>query len=143
MDAQIAKGAAAPAAATGSGRQAPAMRRHNGIAWYLICLKMAGDAQTAKKAVVPAAATGPGRQAPATRRPNRIAWYLIGLKMTGDVLRSRQSQKLISVGAIMLAALAYQARENEAQILARLIAWDKQQRLRLQRQLDPASRRTR
>ena len=76
-------------------------------------------------------------------RQDGIAWYLIGLKMTGDVLRSRQFQKLTGVGAIMLAALALQARENEAQILARLIAWDKQQRLRLQRHLDPASRRTR
>ncbi len=117
--------------------------RQDGIAWYLICLKMAGDAQTAKKAATPAAAPGSGPQAPATRRHNRIAWYLIGLKMMGDVLRSRQFQKLTGVGAIMLAALALQARENEAQILARLIAWDKQQRLRLERHLDPASRRTR
>ena len=92
--------------------------RQDGIAWYLICLKMAGDAQTAKKAATPAAAPRSGPRAPAPRRHNRIAWYLIGLKMTGDVLRSRQFQKLTGVGAIMLAALALQARENEAQILA-------------------------
>ena len=39
------------------------------------------------------------------------------------------------VGAIMLAALAHQARENQTQVLARLIAWDRQRRQALRRQL--------
>ena len=49
------------------------------------------------------------------------------------------------VGAIMLAALAHQARENQAQILARLIAWDNGRRQTLRRQLParPGRRRTR
>jgi hypothetical protein len=92
------------------------------------------EAQMAPGAATPAAATGPVRQAPAVRRHNRVAWSLIGLKMAGNVLRSRRSYELMIVGAIM-AALARQARENQAQILARLIAWDRRRRQALRRQL--------
>ena len=103
------------------------------------------DAQIGAGSATPAAATGPVRQAPAVRRHNRIAWSLIGLKVAGNVLRSRRSHELMIVGAIMLAALAHQARENQAQILARLIAWDRRQRQALRRQLParPGQRRTR
>lgn len=96
-------------------------------------------------AATPAAAIGPVRQARAVRRHNRIAWSLIGLGVAGNVLRSRRSYELMIVGAIMLAALARQARENQAQILARLIAWDRRQRQALRRQLParPGQRRTR
>jgi len=93
------------------------------------------DAQTAPGSATPAAAIGPARQARAVRHHHRIAWSLIGLKVAGDVLRSRRSHELTIVGAIMLAALAHQARENQAQILARLIAWDRRQRQALRRQL--------
>jgi hypothetical protein len=79
------------------------------------------------------------RQAPAVRRHNRIAWSLVGLKMAGNVLRSRRSYELMIVGAIMLAALAGEARENQAQILARLIAWDRRRRQALRRQLPARS----
>ncbi len=106
--------------------QAPAMRRHNRIAWILIWLKVAGDAQTAPGTATPPAAITPARQAPARRRQNRIAWSLIWLKAAGDLLRSRWFHELIGVSIIMLAALAHQARESLAQILAQLIAWDKQ-----------------
>ena len=103
------------------------------------------DAQMAPGGETPAAASGPARQARAVRRHSRIVWTLIGLKMAGNVLRSRQSYVLMTVGAIMLAALAHQARENQAQILARLIAWDRRQRQTLRRQLParPGQRRTR
>jgi|GEM_PF-2240596 len=103
------------------------------------------DAQMAPGAETPAAASGPARQAPVVRRNSRIVWTLIGLKMAGNVLRSRQSYVLMTVGAIMLAALAHQARENQAQILARLIAWDRRQRQTLRGQLParPGQRRTR
>jgi hypothetical protein len=102
------------------------------------------DAQTAPAAAAPAAAIGPARQA-RTVRHNRIAWSLIGLKAARDVLRSRQSHELVIVGAIMVAALAHQARESQAQMLARLIAWDKRQRQTLRRQLParPGQRKTR
>ena len=98
-----------------------------------------------------AASGGPGsrhraaRQARAVRHHHRIVWSLIGLKVAGDVLRSRQSHELTIVGAIMLAALAHQARENQAQMLARLIAWDRRQRQTLHRQLParPGRRKTR
>ena len=72
---------------------------------------------------------------------SRIVWSLIGLKVAGDVLRSRQSHELMIVGAIMLAALAHQARENQAKILARLIAWDRRhvQALRHHSRPGPAS----
>ena len=88
----------------------------------------------APPAAAPAAAIGPARQARAVRH-SRVVWSLIGLKVAGDVLRSRQSHELTIVGAIMLAALAHQARENQAKILARLIAWDRRQRQALRRQL--------
>jgi hypothetical protein len=68
-------------------------------------------------------------------RRSRTAWFLIGLKVAGDVLRSRRSHELAIVGAIMVAALAHQARENQAQILARLIAWDKRHAQALRREL--------
>ncbi len=100
------------------------------------------DAQTAPGSATPAAAVG---QARAARHHGRIVWSLIGLKVAGDVLRRRRSQELMIVGAIMVAALAHQARENQAQILARLIAWDRRQRQALLRQLParPGQRRTR
>lgn len=103
------------------------------------------DAQIAPGAATPAAATGPVRQVRAVRRHNRIAWSLIGLKVARNVLRSRRSHELMIVGAIMLAALARQARENQAEILARLIAWDRRQRQTLRRQFParPGQRRTR
>jgi len=103
------------------------------------------DAQMAPPAAAPAAAIGPARQARAVRHHHRIVWSLIGLKVAGDVLRSRQSHELTIVGAIMLAALAHQARENQAQMLARLIAWDRRQRQTLRRQLParPGRRKTR
>ena len=103
------------------------------------------NAQMAPGAATPAAATGPARQPRAVRRNSRIVWSLIGLRIAANVLRSRQSYVLMTVGAIMLAALAHQARENQAQILARLIAWDRRQRQALRRQLParPGQRRTR
>jgi hypothetical protein len=103
------------------------------------------DAQPTPREATPAAAIGPARQTRAVRQHHRIVWCLIGLKVAGDVLRSRQSHELTIVGAIMLAALARQARENQAQLLARLIAWDRRQREALHRELTarPGRRRTR
>ena len=103
------------------------------------------DAQMAPGAATPAAATGSVRQARALRRHDRIVWFLIGLRLAGNVLRSRRSYELMIVSAIMLAALAHQARESQAQILARLIAWDRRHRQALHRQVParPGQRRTR
>ncbi len=70
------------------------------------------DVQMAPGSATPAAAIGPVRQAPVVRRKSRIVWFLIGLRMAGNVLRSRQSYVLMTVGAIMLAALAHQARRH-------------------------------
>ena len=102
------------------------------------------DVQMAPGAATPAAATGPVRQARVVRRNSRTVWSLIGLRIAANVLRSRQSYVLMTVGAIMLAALARQARENQAQLLARLIAWDRRQRQALRGQLParPGQRRT-
>ena len=82
---------------------------------------------------------------PRAARQSRIVWSLIGLKVAGDALRSRRSHELAIVGAIALAALAHQARENQTQILARLIAWDRRQVQALHRQFlgRPGRRRTR
>jgi hypothetical protein len=103
------------------------------------------DTQMAAGTATPAAAIGPVRQAPAVRRDNRIAWSLIGLRVAGNVLRSRRSYELMIIGAIMAAALANQARENQAQILARLVAWDRQRRQALRRRFParPGQRKTR
>ena len=89
-------------------------------------------------------AIGPARQAGAVGQHRRVVWSLIGLKVAGDVLRSRRSHELAIVGAIMAAALAHQVRENQAQMLARLIAWDRRQRQALHRRLPamPGRRRT-
>ena len=92
------------------------------------------DAQTAPGAAIPAAAIEPARPARAMHQ-NRAAWSLIGLKVAGDVLRSRQTHQLAIVGAIMVAALAHGARESQAQMLARLIAWDKRREQALRRHL--------
>ncbi len=104
------------------------------VKWDLVAMGQA-DAQVAPPAAPPAAAIGPAGQVPAVRVHRRIVWSLIGLKVAGDILRSRRSHELMIVGAIMVAALAHQARENQAQILARLIAWDRRQRQALLRQL--------
>ncbi len=103
------------------------------------------DVQMAPGSATPAAAIGPVRQAPVVRRNSRIVWFLIWLRTAGNVLRSRQSYVLMTVGAIMLAALAREARENQAQLLARLIAWDRRQRQALRGQLParPGQRRAR
>jgi hypothetical protein len=103
------------------------------------------DAQTTPGSATPAAAVGPTRQARTVPGHRRIVWSLIGLKVAGDVLRSRRSHELVIVGAIMVAALAHQARGSQAQILARLIAWDRRQRQALLRQLParPGQRGTR
>lgn len=77
----------------------------------------------------------PGRGQGRAVRHGRVVWSLIGLKVIGNVLRSRRSHELTIVGAIVLAALAHQARENQAQMLARLIAWDKRQEQALRRHL--------
>ena len=92
------------------------------------------DGLTAPSAAAPAAA-GPAQQPGAVRQHRRTVWFLIGLKVAGDVLRSHRSQELAIVGAIMVAALAHQARENQAQMLARLIAWDKRHAQALRREL--------
>ena len=92
------------------------------------------DGQMAPSAAAPAAA-GPAPQAGAVRQHRRTVWFLVGLKVAGDVLRSRRSHELAIVGAIMVAALAHQARENRAQMLARLIAWDKRHAQALRREL--------
>jgi hypothetical protein len=92
------------------------------------------DAHTDPGTATPAAATRLVQQARVPRH-DRIVWFLIGLKVAGDVLRSRRSQELMVVGGIMAAALAHQARENQAQMLERLIAWDRRQRQTLHRQL--------
>ena len=101
------------------------------------------EPQMAPPAEAPAAASGQVRQAPAVRQ-GRIVWFLVGLKVAGDVLRSRRSHELAIVGAIMVAALAHQARENQAQMLARLIAWDKRHAQALRRELTarPGHRKT-
>ena len=82
---------------------------------------------------------------PRAVRHGRIVWSLVGLKMVKNVLTSRRSHELAIVAAIALAALAHQARENQAQILARLIAWDRRQVQVLHRQFlgRPGRRRTR
>jgi len=81
---------------------------------------------------------------PRAVRHGRVVWSLIGLKTVKNVLRSRRSHELAIVGAIALAALAHQARENQTQILARLIAWDRRQGQALRRQFQarPGQRRT-
>ncbi|MGO8892599.1 MAG: hypothetical protein ACLQB1_23315 [Streptosporangiaceae bacterium] len=70
---------------------------------------------------------------------NRIVWFLVGLKIAGNVLRSRRSHELMTVGAIVLVALAYETREKQAQFVARLIAWDRQQIRRLSARSGPGS----
>ena len=86
----------------------------------------------------------PGRGQAQAVRHGRIVWSLVGLKMVKNVLTSRRSHELAIVGAIALAALAHQARENQTQILARLIAWDRRQGQALRRQFQarPGQRRT-
>ena len=103
-----------------------------------------GEVRSGRDGQMAPAAVGPVQQAGAVRQHRRAVWLLIGLKVTGDVLRSRRSYELAIVGAILVAALAHQARENQAQMLARLIAWDKRHTQALRRELTtrPGHRKT-
>jgi len=75
-------------------------------------------------------ATGGGR---ATRRSRTsrsgtgLALRLIGLALLAHILRSRRFYERMATGAIVLAALSGIGKENRANTLARLAAWNKKQ----------------
>ena len=75
-------------------------------------------------------ATGGGR---ATRRSRTsrsgtgLALRLIGLALLAHILRSRRFYERMATGAIVLAALSGIGKENRANTLARLTAWNKKQ----------------
>ena len=78
--------------------------------------------------------TGPvpgvvARQSRAARRRQRAVWLRIGL----GILRSRPFHERVVLVIIGVAAIARIARDSQAGALARLAAWDRRQRQRLQR----------
>lgn len=82
----------------------------------------------------PGAVTGEGpamgaRRSRLTRRRQRRVWLRIGL----GILRSRPFHERVILAIIGAAAMARIARESQARALARLAAWDRQQRLRQRR----------
>ena len=52
---------------------------------------------------------------------------LIGLALLAHILRSRRFYERLATGAIVLAALSGIGKENRANTLARLAAWNKKQ----------------
>jgi hypothetical protein len=99
----------------------------------------------------PGAATLDGAIVPARRvktpshRP-RSVWIWVGLVVAARVLRSRRFAALVTVGGIVLAALAQMSRKEIALAVKDLIAWDNarladlQKRLRRQREAKVSQR---
>ena len=75
-------------------------------------------------------ATGGGRAKRRSRASGSgtgLALRLIGLALLAHILRSRRFYERMATGAIVLAALSGIGKENRANTLARLAAWNKKQ----------------
>ncbi len=85
--------------------------------------------------------SAPARQAQAESRQRRVIVTGIGLAALARFLGSRRFLSYVITGAIGLAAAASLSRENQARAAARVVAWDKQRKLREQRTAEARQRK--
>ena len=87
-------------------------------------LTTTGSSQSAQRSYTP------------TVRDNRAAWRLVSLAVLLHMLRSRRFQELAAVAVIALVALAGLRRENQAKMIARLVAWNARQAKRFEHEAE-------
>ena len=63
----------------------------------------------------------------------KMTWGLVGLGLVGHMLRSRRFYEAVAVAAIAVGSLRKIGQQSTASTTARLQAWDKRQRQRLER----------
>ena len=73
----------------------------------------------------------------------KMAWGLVGLGLVGHVLRSPRFYEAVAVTAIAVGSLRQIGQQNRAGMTARLSAWDKRQRQRLERRAERQGRAVR
>ena len=103
---------------------------------------MAGSGQGAGE---PPQATVAGGSSPAPRPgasglDTKMTWGLIGLGLVGHMLRSPRFYETLAVTAIAVGSLRQIGQQNRAGMTARLSAWDKRQRQRLERRAQRQAR---
>jgi hypothetical protein len=77
-------------------------------------------------AVISHAPTGLAHQPPAASRHPKMAMAMIGAAAAARIARDRRTYERLIVIALVLAAVAALARENQARSQERLVAWLKQ-----------------
>ena len=70
----------------------------------------------------------------------KMTWGLIGLGLVGHMLRSPRFYETLAVTAIAVGSLRQIGQQNRAGMTARLSAWDKRQRQRLERRAQRQAR---
>ena len=84
----------------------------------------------------PAGGNEPIRQSKATELEAQAVLRLIGVAVLLRLLQSRRFWERLAVGGIVLGALGRMGQENRASTITRLVAWNKRQAGRLERQAE-------
>jgi hypothetical protein len=69
-------------------------------------------------------------QSPSASRPPKVVMAMIGGAAAARIARDRRTYERVIIFALVLAAAAGIARDNQARSVARLAAWDKRRTLR-------------
>ena len=93
----------------------------------------------------PQAVVAEGSGSPAPRpRPSgldtKMTWGLVGLGLVGHMLRSPRFYQTVAVTAIAVGSLRQIGQQNTASMTARLAAWDRRQKQRLEREAQRQAR---
>jgi hypothetical protein len=89
------------------------------------------------------AAEGSSSPAPRPRASGldtKMTWGLIGLGLVGHMLRSPRFYETVAVTAIAVGSLRQIGQQNTASMTARLAAWDRRQKQRLEREAQRQAR---
>ena len=70
----------------------------------------------------------------------KMTWGLVGLGLVGHMLRSPRFYETVAVAAIAVGSLRQIGQQNTASTTARLQAWDKRQKQRLERKAQRQAR---
>ena len=84
------------------------------------------------RAIVAEGSGSPAARPGASGVDTKMAWGLVGLGLVGHMLRSPRFYEAVAVTAIAVGSLRQIGQQNRASMTARLSAWDKRQRQRLE-----------